>query len=223
LVSRGIFPDAELPWPVERGACGAGCRRRRSSTTKECEHVILAGDLRPGMKIEMDGVPFIVTDYQWVKPGKGGAFNRTKLRNMRTGSIAERTFRTEEKLEQAVLEERRAQFLYRSDDEYHFMDTETYEQFFLPDKQLGDARNYLKEEMVVTIVSHRGSPLNVVVPTFVELAVAKTDPGLRGDTASGGSKPATVETGAVIQVPLFINVGDRLRIDTRTGAYIERA
>jgi len=175
------------------------------------------------MKIEVDGVPFVVTDYQWVKPGKGGALNRTKMKNMRTGSIVERTFRTEEKVERAELEERRAQFLYRSEDEYHFMDTETYEQFFLSEEQLGDTRDYLKEEMVVTIVSHRGSPLTVEVPTFVELAVATTDPGLRGDTASGGSKPATLETGAVIQVPLFINVGDRLRVDTRTGTYIERA
>jgi elongation factor P len=185
--------------------------------------VILAGDLRPGMKIELDGAPFIVVDYQWVKPGKGGAFNRTKLRNMRTGAIAERTFRTEEKVDQAVLEERRAQFLYRSDDEFHLMDTESYEQFFLSEKQMGDASLYLKEEMVVTILSHRDSPLSVEVPTFVELEVTEADPGLRGDTASGGSKPATVETGAVIQVPLFINVGDRLRVDTRTGSYIERA
>ncbi len=185
--------------------------------------MILAGELRPGMKIEIDGVPFIVVDYQWVKPGKGGAFNRTKLRNLRTGSIAERTFRTEEKVEQANLEERRAQFMYQSDDEYHFMDTETYEQFFLTPEQLGDARDYLKEEMVVTIISHRGAPLTVEVPTFVELAVTQTDPGVRGDTASGGSKPATLETGAVIQVPLFINIGDRLRVDTRTGSYIERA
>ena len=185
--------------------------------------MILAGDLRPGMKIELDGAPYVVTDYQWVKPGKGGAFNRTKLRNMRTGSIVERTFRTEEKVEQAVLEERRAQFMYRSDDEFHFMDTETYEQFYLSEAQLGDAQNYLKEEMVVTIVSHREKPLTVEVPIFVELAVAETDPGVRGDTASGGSKPATLETGAVIQVPLFINVGDRLRVDTRTGTYIERA
>jgi elongation factor P len=175
------------------------------------------------MKIELDGAPFIVADYQWVKPGKGGAFNRTKLKNMRTGSIVERTFRTEEKVERAELEERRAQFMYRSDDEFHFMDTETYEQFFLTEDQLGDAHQYLKEEMVVAIVSHRGSPLTVEVPTFVELAVAETDPGVRGDTASGGSKPATLETGAVIQVPLFINIGDRLRVDTRTGTYIERA
>jgi len=185
--------------------------------------VILAGDLRPGMKIEVDGVPFMVTDYHWVKPGKGGAFNRTKLKNMRSGAIAERTFRTEEKLLPAELEEKRVQFLYQSGDEFHFMDTETYEQFFLSEDQLGDARRYLKEEMVVTIVYHRGSPLAVEVATFVELTVAETEPGVRGDTASGGSKPATLETGTVIQVPLFINVGDRLRVDTRTGTYIERA
>jgi elongation factor P len=185
--------------------------------------VILAGDLRPGVKVEVDGVPFLVTDFQWVKPGKGGAFMRTKLRNLRTGAIIERTFRTEEKLPTADLEEKRVQFLYQSGDEFHFMDTETYEQFFLSEDQLGDARKYVKEEMVVTIVSHRGTPLAVEVPTFVELTVAETEPGVRGDTASGGSKPATLETGAVIQVPLFINVGDRLRVDTRTGTYIERA
>ncbi len=175
------------------------------------------------MKIEVDGVPFVVTNYQWVKPGKGGAFNRTKLKNMRTGAVIERTFRTEEKLPPAELEERRVQFLYQSGDEFHFMDTETYEQFFLSEDQLGDARRFLKEEMVVTIVSHRGTPLMVEVPTFVELTVVQTDPGLRGDTASGGSKPATLESGAVIQVPLFINIGDRVRVDTRTGSYIERA
>jgi elongation factor P len=179
--------------------------------------------LRPGVKVEVDGVPFVVTDFQWVKPGKGGAFMRTKLRNMRTGAIIERTFRTEEKLPPANLEERKAQFLYRSGDELHFMDTETYEQFFLLEGQVGEVRKYLKEEMVATIHSHRGSPLLVEVPTFVELAVADTEPGVRGDTASGGSKPATLETGAVIQVPLFINIGDRLRVDTRTGTYVERA
>lgn len=185
--------------------------------------MILAGDLRPGMKIELDGVPFVVADSQWVKPGKGGAFNRTKLKNLRTGSIVERTFRSEEKVGSAALEERRAQFMYRSEDEYHFMDTQSYEQFYLREEQLGNARDYLKEEMVVTIVSHRESPLSVEIPTFVELVVAETEPGVRGDTASGGSKPATLETGAVLQVPLFINVGDRLRVDTRTGTYIERA
>ncbi len=185
--------------------------------------MILAGDLRPGIKVEVDGVPFVVTDFQWVKPGKGGAFMRTKLRNLRTGAVIERTFRTEEKLPTADLEEKRVQFLYQSGDEFHFMDTETYEQFFLSEDQLGEARKYLTEEMVVTIVSHRETPLAVEVPTFVELVIRETEPGVRGDTASGGSKPATLETGAVIQVPLFINVGDRVRVDTRTGAYIERA
>ncbi|MBI2115468.1 MAG: elongation factor P [candidate division NC10 bacterium] len=185
--------------------------------------MILAGDLRPGIKVEVDGVPFVVTDFQWVKPGKGGAFMRTKLRNLRTGAVIERTFRTEEKLPTADLEEKRVQFLYQSGDEFHFMDTETYEQFFLSEDQLGEARKYLTEEMVVTIVSHRETPLAVEVPTFVELVIRDTEPGVRGDTASGGSKPATLETGAMIQVPLFINVGDRVRVDTRTGAYIERA
>lgn len=185
--------------------------------------MILGGDLRPGSKVELDGVPFIVTDFQWVKPGKGGAFMRTKLRNLRTGSIADRTFRTDEKLETAVLEERQAQFLYRQEAEYHFMDTESYEQFFLVEGQLGGGQKWLKEEMVVTIVSHGGKPLTVEVPTFVELIITETDPGVRGDTASGGSKPATLETGAVIQVPLFVGQGERVRVDTRTGAYLERA
>ena len=185
--------------------------------------MILAGDLRVGTKVELDGVAYIVSDSQFVKPGKGGAFTRTKLKNMRTGAVIERTFRSEEKIETPELEERTAQFMYRSGDEFHFMNSETYEQFYLSEEQLGRARDYLKEEMVVTILLHQGKPLNVEVPTFVELAVAETEPGVRGDTASGGSKPATLETGAVIQVPLFINVGDRLRVDTRTGAYIERA
>ncbi len=185
--------------------------------------MISGGDLRPGVKIELDGVPHVVTSYQWVKPGKGGAFMRTKLRNMRTGAIIDRTFRTDEKLPPAVVEERRAQFLYRTDDTYHLMDEASYEQFPLSAKQLGESRDFLKEEMVITILFHRGTPVGVELPIFVELTVTETDPGVRGDTASGGSKPATLETGAVIQVPLFINVGDRLRVDTREGVYVERA
>lgn len=184
--------------------------------------MILAGDLRPGMKIELDGVPFVVTDYQWVKPGKGGAFNRTKLKNMRTGSIAERTFRTEEKLERAELEERRAQFLYRSDDEYHFMDTETYEQLILTGNQLGNNSKFLQENVEIKIVLHNGKPIGVELPTFVALKIVQTDPGLKGDTATGATKPATLETGAVIQVPLFLNEGDAIKVNTETGAYIER-
>jgi elongation factor P len=185
--------------------------------------VIQAGDLRTGMKIELEGAPYVCLSFQWVKPGKGGAFNRTKLRNMKTGAIVDRTFRSEEKLAPAEVEEQEAQFLYRDGDAYHFMNTETFDQFFLPAGQLGEVQAFLKPEMVITILFHRGEAVGVQLPMFVELAVAETDPGVRGDTASGGSKPATLETGAVIQVPLFIAVGDVVRVDTRTWTYIERA
>ncbi len=185
--------------------------------------MIQAGDLRPGMKVELDGVPYLCLTYQWVKPGKGGAFNRTKLRNMKTGAIADRTFRSEEKLAPAQVEEQEAQFLYQDGESYHFMNVESFDQFFLPAKQLGEARDFLKPEMVITILFHRGEAVGVQLPIAVALAVAETDPGVRGDTASGGSKPATLETGAVIQVPLFIAVGDVVRVDTRSWTYLERA
>jgi len=185
--------------------------------------MISGGDLRPGLKVELDGVPYVVTDYQWVKPGKGGAFMRTKLKNMKTGGIIDRTFRTEEKLPKAEVEERKVQYLYHDGEVYHFMDTESFDQFTMGEKLLGDTSGFLKEEMVISVLSHRGEPIGVVLPTFVELRVVETDPGVRGDTATGGSKPATLETGATIQVPLFINIGDLLRVDTRTGAYVERA
>lgn len=185
--------------------------------------MIAGGDLRPGVKVELDGTPYVVTDYQWVKPGKGGAFMRTKLKNMKTGAIIDRTFRTDEKLPKAEVEDRKVQFLYHDGDVYHFMDTESFDQFTMDEKQLGEASGFLKEEMVISVLLYRGEPVDVVFPTFVELRVAETEPGLRGDTASGGSKPATLETGAVIQVPLFIGIGDLLRVDTRTGSYVERA
>ncbi len=185
--------------------------------------MISGGDLRPGVKVELDNAPFIVTDNQWVKPGKGGAFMRTKLKNMKTGAIVERTFRTEEKLSKAEVEDRKVQFLYHDGDVYHFMDTVSFNQFTIDEKQLGKASGFLKEEMVISVLLYREEPVDVVLPTFVELRVAETDPGLRGDTASGGSKPATLETGAIIQVPLFIVIGDLLRVDTRTGTYVERA
>jgi elongation factor P len=185
--------------------------------------MISGGDLRPGVKVELDGSPFIVTDFQWVKPGKGGAFMRTKLKNMKTGAIIDRTFRTEEKLPKAEVEDRKVQFLYHDGDVYHFMDTESFDQFTMDEKQLGEASGFLKEEMIISVMSYRGEPIGVVLPTFVELRVTETEPGFRGDTATGGFKPATLETGATIQVPLFINVGDLLRVDTRTGGYVERA
>ncbi|PWB44787.1 MAG: elongation factor P [Candidatus Methylomirabilota bacterium] len=185
--------------------------------------MISGGDLRPGVKVELDGTPYVVTDFQWVKPGKGGAFMRTKLKNMKTGGIIDRTFRTEEKLPKAEVEDRKVQFLYHDGDVYHFMDTENFEQFTIDEKLLGEASGFLKDEMIISVMNHRGEPLGVVLPTFVELRVAETEPGLRGDTATGATKPATLETGATIQVPLFINIGDLLRVDTRTGAYVERA
>lgn len=185
--------------------------------------MIAGGDLRPGVKVELDGTPYVVTDYQWVKPGKGGAFMRTKLKNMKTGAIIDRTFRTDEKLQRAEVEDRKVQFLYHDGDVYHFMDTVSFDQFTMDEKHLGEASGFLREEMVISVLLYRGEPVDVVLPTFVELRVAETEPGLRGDTASGGSKPATLETGAVIQVPLFIGIGDLLRVDTRTGAYVERA
>lgn len=184
--------------------------------------MISAGDLRTGMKIEVDGVPFVVVDYQWVKPGKGGAFMRTKLRNLKTGVIIDKTFRTEERVPPARIDERKVQFLYKGGDEYHFMDTDTYEQFSLVAEQLGQARDFLKEELVVTILFHRGEAVEVELPIFVELAVVETEPGVKGDTVAGGSKPAKLSTGAVIQVPLFIEAGDKVRVDTRTGTYVER-
>jgi len=180
-------------------------------------------DFRKGLKIEINGEPFVVVDFLHVKPGKGGAFVRTTLRSLITGNVVDRTFRSGEKVDKPDLEEKQMQFLYESDGDFHFMDNETYEQLFLTREQLGDARNYLHESVTVTLLLHNGKPIGVEVPIFVELAVAATEPGVRGDTAAGATKPATLETGMTVQVPLFINTGDVLKIDTRTGKYIERA
>lgn len=185
--------------------------------------MILSNDLRPGTKIELDGAPYLVVEYQHHKPGKGGAMVRTKLRNLRTGALIDRTFRPDEKLPPAPLEERRAQFLYRQGDEYTFMDLESYEQFIVTARQLGDAGAFLKEEMEVSILFYHQEVIGVDLPITVELAVVETEPGVRGDTVSGGSKPAKLETGAIVQVPLFVEVGTRVRVDTRTGSYIARA
>lgn len=178
---------------------------------------------RNGLKIELEGEPYIIVDFQHVKPGKGGAFVRTRLKSLRTGLVQERTFRSGEKVERPDLDEREMQYLYEADGQWHFMDTKTFEQIFLTADQLGDEKNYLQENLVITVPFYKGQPIGVQVPNFVELTVTETDPGLRGDTASGATKPAKLETGYVVQVPLFINEGDRVRIDTRTGVYIERA
>jgi len=179
-------------------------------------------DFRKGLKIEINGEPFAIVDFLHVKPGKGGAFVRTTLKSLISGNVIDRTFRSGEKIDKPDLEEKEMQFLYESEGEFHFMDNETYEQLFLTEEQLSDARYYLQENVIVTVLFHNGKPIGVEAPMFVELTVTTTEPGVRGDTASGGSKPATLETGLVVQVPLFVNEGEVLKIDTRTGKYIER-
>lgn len=185
--------------------------------------MISTNDFRTGLTIEVDGDIFTVVDFQHVKPGKGSAFVRCKLKNLRTGGVVERTFRAGEKLSRAHLEHREMQYLYRDGDSYALMDNENYEQISLSGEQLGDNVKYLKENMNIYLLTYAGSLIGVDLPNTVELQVVATDPGIRGDTATGGTKPATLETGLIIQVPLFINVGTVIRVDTRTGVYLERA
>jgi len=177
---------------------------------------------RNGLKVELDGQPFVITYFQHVKPGKGGAFVRTKIKNLVNGRSVERTFRSGEKCQEANVEERTMQYLYHDGDSLVFMDTESYEQTPISEEGVGDAKQFLKENTNVEVLFWNGKPINIDPPQFVELEVTKSDPGLKGDTSSGATKPATLETGAEIQVPLFIKEGDILRIDTRTGEYVER-
>ncbi len=177
---------------------------------------------RKGLKIEIDGEPLTIVDFQHVKPGKGGAFVRTKMKSLITGNTIEKTFRSGEKVDVPNLEEKTMTYLYEDETGYWFMDTNTYEQMNLKEENIEDALGYLKENVEVGILFHNDKPIGVDLPMFMELAVAETDPGLRGNTASGGSKPAKLETGKTIQVPLFINEGDVVKVDTRTDAYIER-
>jgi elongation factor P len=184
--------------------------------------VISTTDFRKGLKVEYKGDPYEIVDFQHVKMGRGGAIVKTKMKNLRTGGVVEETIRSGEKFPTPELEERKMQYLYTQDGLYYFMDQESYEQIPLTAEQLGDAKLFLKENADVKILNYKGSPLNVELPNFVELVIVKTDPGFKGDTASGGGKPATLETGAVVRVPFHINEGDTVRVDTRTGAYIER-
>ena len=178
-------------------------------------------EFKKGMKIELDGEPYSIVDFQHVKPGKGGAFVRTKLKHMRVGKVIDHTYRAGEKVELVDFEEKGMQFLYR-DDRYHFMDLESYEQISLSGDEVGDAREFLKENTEVEILFIDGSPVTVELPNFMELTIVKTEPGVRGDTATGGTKPAELETGAVVQVPLFLNIGDVVKVDTRTSEYLSR-
>ena len=184
--------------------------------------MISTNDFHTGLTIELDGDIYMVIDFQHVKPGKGSAFVRSKLKNLRSGSTTERTFRAGEKVPRALIERKEMEYLYGSGEEYIFMDTESYEQISLSRETLGDNLKYLKENMQLNILLFKGEILGLELPNSVELKVVETEPGFKGDTAAGGSKPAKLETGLVVQVPFFINEGDVLRIDTRSGAYLER-
>jgi elongation factor P len=179
-------------------------------------------DFKNGLSIIVDGDIFTIVEFQHVKPGKGGAFVRSKLKNVRTGGVIEKTWRAGEKMDQAILERYPLQFSYEQDGEYYFMDTESYEINPVAKEKIGDGVKYLKEGLEVTALTHAGEIINVELPITIEAVVADTEPGEKGNTASGGGKPATLETGAVIQVPFFINIGDRVKVDTRSGEYLER-
>ena len=182
---------------------------------------VSTAEFKKGLKIQLDGEPYSIVDFQHVKPGKGGAFVRTKLKHMKLGRVIDNTFRAGEKVELVDFDEKRMQYLYK-DDRYHFMDLDTYDQISLAPEEVGEARDFLKENTEVEILFIDGNPVSVELPNFIELRIVKTDPGVRGDTATGGSKPATLETGAVIQVPLFLNEGAVVKVDTRSGEYLGR-
>ena len=179
-------------------------------------------DFKNGVSIILDGEIFTIVWFQHHKPGKGGAVMRTKLKNLRTGGVVDKTFNAGEKFEQAILDRHPMQYLYNQDDEYVLMDPNTFDQVGIGAATFGDTIKYLKDGMEILVVEHDGKILGAEVPSFVELVIADTDPGVKGDTASGGSKPATLETGAVINVPFFVNIGDKVKVDTRTDSYLER-
>lgn len=179
-------------------------------------------DFRTGLKIELDGKPFTIAEFLHVKPGKGGAFVRTKLKNMITGQVLEKTFRAGEKVVKPNIHEKEMQYLYQDKGEFCFMDTETFDQVFLAAEQLKDNRLFLKENTDVKVLIYNDKIVDIELPNFIDLKVIQTEPGVKGNTVSGGSKPATLESGGIIQVPLFVNIGDIVRIDTRSKEYIER-
>ncbi|MFW6287409.1 MAG: elongation factor P [bacterium] len=184
--------------------------------------MISTSDFRKGLTIELDGKVYQIIDFQHSKMGRGGALVKTKLRDVENGGVMEKTFRGNEKVARAMVDQRQKQFLYRDGDDFIFMDNETYEQLSLSSEQLGDKVNFLKENMILDVTMYEGRPIDIELPIFIEVTVAETQPGIRGNTVSGGSKPATIETGAVVQVPLFINEGDIIKVDTRSSEYIER-
>lgn len=184
--------------------------------------MVSAGDFKNGLTIEYDGGIYQIVEFQHVKPGKGAAFVRTKLKNIISGGIVEKSFRATEKVENAIIERKDMQYLYSDGDFFHFMDVETYDQIALTQDQIGDSLKFVKENEMVKVCSHKGNVFSIEPPITVELEVTETEPGVKGDTATGATKPCTVETGATVLVPLFVNTGDRIKIDTRSGDYISR-
>lgn len=189
---------------------------------KEENQMISAGDFRNGVTLEIEGNIYQIIEFQHVKPGKGAAFVRTKLKNIINGGVVEKTFRPTEKFPQARIDRVDMQYLYSDGDLYYFMNVETYDQIALNEEAIGDALKFVKENEMVKVCSHNGNVFAVEPPLFVELEVTETEPGFKGDTAQGASKPATVETGATVNVPLFVEIGDKIKIDTRTGEYLSR-
>lgn len=179
-------------------------------------------EFRKGLKIEINGEPFNIVDFQHVKPGKGNAFVRTRLKSLLSGNVLERTFKSGEKVDRPDLESKKVQYLYNDGESYIFMDMETYEQLAAPQEQLGGAHMFMLENMEANILIFKGKVIDIELPTFVDFVITRTDPGVRGDTVTGATKPAEIQTGATVQVPLFVNEGERIRIDTRTGSYVER-
>ena len=181
-----------------------------------------SNELRKGVKIEIDGQPYVIVDADFIKPGKGTAFARVKVRNYLTGNTVERTFKASEKVPAADIEARDCQYLYSDGESFHFMDAGNYEQFAIRVESLGDTANYLVENLDTTVLVWKGNPITVDVPNFVEIEITECAPGVKGDTAQGGTKPATLSTGAIVHVPLFILEGQWIKVDTRTGKYVER-
>ncbi|HNQ45893.1 MAG TPA: elongation factor P [Syntrophorhabdus sp.] len=184
--------------------------------------MVSTSEFRKGLRILLEDEPFVIVDFQHVKPGKGGAFVRTRIKSLISGNVLDRTFRSGDKVDLPELEESQMQFLYSEEDKFYFMDTNTYDQIFIDEKNLGDAKNYIKEGLTIEVLFYKGNPIGVEIQNFVDLKIVKTEPGVRGDTATNVTKPALLESGYTIQVPLFVEEGEVVKIDTRTGQYIER-
>ncbi len=184
--------------------------------------MVSTSEFRKGLRILLEDEPFVIVDFQHVKPGKGGAFVRTRIKSLISGNVLDRTFRSGDKVDLPELEESQMQFLYSEEDKFYFMDTNTYDQIFIDEKNLGDAKNYIKEGLTIEVLFYKGNPIGVEIQNFVDLKIVKTEPGVRGDTATNVTTPALLESGYTIQVPLFVEEGEVVKIDTRTGQYIER-